>query len=156
MHNPSLPMLRVDLTLPSTTLGFGPLSYDPLKLLFGIEPRAVLSPLLCGEPYIRREGSAAVQVFPLAIAPGTQVSIPLGSYGAFAMAIDNGLLMLTIPSLAGSWLASRVQAQLVQGPTPLVDGDGVHRVSVVWLRVVPGMRAAFPLGMLGELGIEFA
>jgi len=28
--------------------------------------------------------------------------------------------------------------------------------SVVWLKLTPGMRVGFPLGLLGELGLEAA
>jgi hypothetical protein len=148
--------LRVDLTLPSLKLGLGPLSYDPLKQLLGIDPRDALRPLLCAEPYARTVAGANVEVFPLALAPGTRVSVPLGTYGEIAVGNDLGLLALTVPLTASLWLARQVGPLLVAGPTPVVDRDGARRVATAWLRLAPGARAALPLGPLGQLGLEAA
>ena len=64
-------------------------------------------PLLRGEPYVRTAGGANVEVFRLALSPGTRVSIPLGTYGELAVANDEGLLALTVPVSASLWLARR-------------------------------------------------
>lgn len=150
----SVPTLRVDLTLPSTRLGLGPLSYDPLKELLGIDPGQMLARLLRSEPYTRTTGGVATEVFPLALAPGMRVAIPLGSFGELAVANERGLLELTVPAQATRWLQDQVGGLLVAGPKAITDDDGVHRGSVAWLRLPPGARAAFPLGLLGELGLE--
>jgi len=155
-HRTSHLTLRVDLTLPSTKLGIGPLAYDPLKEMLGLDPHVALAPLLRGQPHIRTAGRAAVEVFPLAIAPDTRMAIPLGVFGQFAVANDRGLLALTLPAQAIRWLQSQVDGLLVEGPMPITDDDGVHRASVVWLKLTPGMRVGFPLGLLGELGLEAA
>ena len=34
--------------------------------------------------------------------------------------------------------------------------DGTARVARAWVRLRPGMRASFPLGALGEVGVEAA
>lgn len=155
-HQASPRTLRVDLTLPSTKLTFGSLAYDPLKQILGIDLRALLAPLLRGEPYIKTVGTAAVQVFPLDIAPGTRVSVPLGIYGELAVGNDQGLLALTVPIRAGRWLEEQAGDLIVGGPIPIADDDGVHRASAVWLRLDPGMRTSLPLGLIGELGLEAA
>ncbi len=150
------PTLRIDLTLPSTKLTFGALSYDPLQQLLGFDPRATLTPLLRAESYIRTTAGAATEVFPLALAPGVRVSMPLGPLGEFAVANDQGLLALTVPARAARWLLEHVGDHLVAGPRSLVDGDGVHRSSSAWLRLPPGTRAGLPMGLLGEIGLEAA
>ena len=150
------PNLRVNLTLPSTKLTFGVLSYDPLKEMLGFDPREALAPLLRAEPYIRTAGGGATEVFPLAIAPGVRAAIPLGGLGEFAVANDRGLLAVTLPARATRWMLERVGGLLVAGPQPITDDDDVHRVSMVWLRLPPGARTGLPLGLLGEIGIEAA
>ena len=150
------PTLRVNLTLPSTKLTFGALSFDPLKEMLGFDPREALASLLRSEPYIRTTGGAATEVFPLAIAPGVRASIPLGGLGEFAVANDRGLLAVTVPARATRWMGEQLGGLLVAGPEPVTDDDGVHRVSVAWLLLRPGARAGFSLGLLGELGIEAA
>ena len=150
------PPLRVDLTLPSMRLALGPVVYDPLKELLGFDPREALTPLLRSAPYVRTAGGAAVEVFPLAIAPGVHVATPLGPLGEFAVANDQGLLALTLPARAAGLLPSQAGGLVVAGPQAVVDRDGLHRVSVVWLRLRPGLRTAIPLGLLGELGLEAA
>jgi len=44
----------------------------------------------------------------------------------------------------------------VRGPERGPSLDGTAAVVTCWLRLRPGMRAAMPLGSLGELGIEAA
>jgi len=156
MPDHATPTLHVDLTLPSTKLTFGALSYDPVQQMLGFDPRAALTPLLRSEPYIRTTGGAATEVFPLAIEPGSRLSMPLGPLGEFAVANDRGLLAVTVPVRAIPWMLERVGGLLVAGPQPVADDGGVHRVSMVWLRLPPGTRAGLPLGLLGELGIEAA
>ena len=148
--------LRINLTLPSMKIGFGPLSYNPLKEMLGFDPREALASLLCSEPYIRTTGGAAIEVFPLAIAPGMGASISLGGLGKFAVANDRGLVALTVPARASQWLQDRAGGLLVEGPTPVEDDYGVHQVSVAWVRLSPGTRVGLPLGLLGELGLEAA
>ena len=148
------PTLRVNLTLPSTKLTFGALSYDPLKQMLGFDPRGALAPLLGAEPFIRTTGGAATEVFPLALAPGVRVALPLGPIGEFAIANDRGLLAITVPAKATRWMLERIGGLVVAGPQSITDADGVHRMSVVWLRLPPGTRTSLPLGMLGEIGIE--
>jgi len=148
--------LRVNLTLPSTKLTFGVLSYDPLKEMLGFDPRDTLIPLLRAEPYIRTAGSAATEVFPLALAPGVRVALLLGPLGEFGVANDRGLLAVTVPARATRWLQEHLDQILLAGPQAVVDDDGVHRRSVAWLRLLPGTRAGLPLGLLGEVGTEAA
>lgn len=150
------PTLHIDLTLPSTKLTFGALSYDPLRQMLGFDPRTMLAPLLRAEPYIRTAGAAAAEVFPLTLAPGARMSMPLGPLGEFAVANDQGLLALTVPARAARWLQDHVGEHLVAGPRAVVDRDGVHRSSAAWIRLPPGTRAGLPLGLLGEVGIEAA
>ena len=146
--------LRLDLTLPSTKVGVGPLSYDPLKEMLGIEPRAALAPVLRAQPYIRTTDRTATEVFPLGLAPGVCVVVPLGSFGEFALANDRGQLALTVPIKASPWVGEQLGRHLVAGPTPVADRDGVRRVAVSWLRLAPGQRAALSLSLFGELGLE--
>ncbi len=124
--------------------------------MLGFDPREALAPLLRAEPYIRTARGAATEVFPLAIAPGGRVALPLGGLGEFAVANDRGLLAVTLPARATRWMLDQVGGLVVAGPQAVTDDDGVHRVSVVWLRLSAGTRASLPLGLLGELGLEAA
>ena len=154
MRDRPTPTLRVNLTLPSTKLTFGVLSYDPLKEMLGFDPREALTPLLRDEPYIRTTASAATEVFPLALAPGVRVALPLGPLGEFGVANDRGLLAITVPARVTRWLQDYLGSLLVAGPQAVAGSDGAHRVSVAWLQLAPGTRASLPLGLLGELGLE--
>ena len=156
MRDRPTPTLRVNLTLPSTKLTFGVLSYDPLKETLGFDPREALAPLLRAEPYIRTTGSAATEVFPLVLAPGVCFTLPLGPFGEFGIANDRGLLAVTVPAKATRWLQEHLGQLLVAGPRAVAGADGAHRLSVAWLSLAPGMRAGLPLGLLGEVGFEAA
>jgi len=146
--------LRVNLTLPSTKLTFGVLSYDPLKDMLGFEPREALAPLLRADPYIRTTGSSATEVVPLTLAPGVRVALPLGPLGEIGVANDRGLLAVTVPARATRWLQDHLGNLVVAGPQAVTGADGMHRLSVAWVRLPPGTRASMPLGLLGEVGIE--
>ena len=65
---------------------------------------------------------------------------------------------LALPDGEGLPAAPGVQRKLasvvVRGPDHLLSQDGTARVARFWLRLQPGMSAAFPLGMLGEIGLE--
>jgi len=151
-----VPTLRVNLTLPHTKLTFGALSYDPLKEMLGFDPHKALAPLLRAEPFVRTTGGAVAEVFPLAIAPGIRIALPMGPLGEFGVANDRGLLALMFPAGASRWLQEKLGELLVAGPQAVADGDGVHRTSVAWLGLPPGTRASLPLGPFGEVGIEGA
>jgi hypothetical protein len=60
----------------------------------------------------------------------------------------------TVPLPAASWIQRKLGHAIVRGPEHLLSQDGTARVARFWLRLQPGMSAAFPLGMLGEIGLE--
>lgn len=147
--------IRVRVTLPVTRLGFGVLAFDPVAQFLGVSVRDVLDSLLEGEPYQRPSAAgAAVEVFPLALPPGEGAFIPIGALGELGFRNDRGLLAVTVPNSMAGWMQRQAGDMLVRGPEQRRSSEGNATVVDAWLRLRPGARAAMPLGMLGELGIE--
>ena len=67
---------------------------------------------------------------------------------------EQGILLLTVPLAAKLWVQQRFADAIVKGPVEGVSFDGTARVAHFAIVLRPGMRAAFPLGVLGEVGVE--
>ena len=146
--------IRFRLVLPVTRLGVGVFSFDPIEQLVGAPIVDLLEPLMTG-PVERRPSAAGagVDVYPLALPEGEGMAIPLGHFGELGFANRDGLLQLTVPLRAETWLTAKLGTALVRGPERGLSLDGAARVSRVWIRVAPGVRASVPLGTFGEAGI---
>ena len=146
--------IRVLVSVPITRIGVGVFSLDPVEQLLGAPLADLLEPLRVG-PVERRPSSSgtAVEVHPLALPEGEGLAIPLGQFGEVALKNDHGLLALTVPAAWGGRLAGRLGTALVRGPEWVRSLDGRSVVVTCWARLRPGMRAAIPLGAMGELGV---
>jgi hypothetical protein len=147
--------IRVNLTMPVTRFGFGPFSLDPVEQMIGA-PLADLLESLMVAPVQRRPSLAgpAVEVYPLALPPGEGATIPLGQFGEIGFANEDGLLVLTVPWGMVAWLGEKLGDAIVRGPEAGLSLDETARVAQAWVRLRAGMRASFPLGALGECGVE--
>ena len=94
--------------------------------------------------------SRDVLVFP----DGEGASVPLGQWGEVGFRNANSLLVLTVPLPMAGWVRQKVGSAIVRGPIEALSLDGTARVAEFWIQLHPGMRAAFPLGMFGECGVE--
>lgn len=149
--------IRFQLVLPVTRLEIGGVGFDPLEQFLGKPVRQILASLLTAEPFRRPSPSGpAVEVYPLHLPPGEGAFIPLAPWGELGFHNDRGLLRLTVPLQTSPWLQGRFGAALVRGPEPTLSTDRTAMVAHAWIRLQPGMRAAWPLGSFGELGIEAA
>lgn len=147
--------LRFNLVLPVTRVGFGPFSFDPLEKLIGCSVESILASLMTGPKQLRpAPGSAGVEVYPLRLPRGEGALIPLKHLGELGFKNEAGLLRITVPVQAGRWLAERLGDALVRGPEDGWSVDRQGRVQHVWTRLKPGMRAGYPVGGYGELGVE--
>lgn len=148
--------IRVNLTLPVLRLGLGPFAFDPLERLVGARIGDLLEPVMSGPVVVRPSVSGpAVEVYPLRLPEGEGASVALGQLGELGFANDRGRLALTVPLLASRWLAAHLGGAIVEGPIPRV-AEGGARVAAYLVVLRPGMRASWPLGALGEVGIEAA
>ena len=150
--------LRFLLLLPVTRMDYGPFSFDPLEKLIGQPVERVLSSLMTG-PRTRRPGQGgapAAEVYPLRLPVGEGASVPLGALGELGFFNERGLLKLTVPAQAGTWLAERLGDARVAGPTDGVGMDRRSRVKHVWVRLKPGFKAGMPVAGFGEVGVEVA
>ena len=148
--------LRVNLTLPKTRFGVGPLSFDPLEQLIGARVVDLLEPLMVGPVQSCDSAGPALEIYPLALPAGEGAAIPLGRLGELGFANEDGLLALTVPWGMASWLCQRLGASVVRGPEPGVSLGGGARIARLWVELCPGARASFPLGSMGEIGVEAA
>ena len=147
--------LRIDLVLPLLRLGVGPFSFDPIEHLVGAKVADLLAPLLSGPITIRRsEGHPDVEIYPLRLPDGEGASLSLGQLGELGFQNEGGQLLLRVPRPAARWVSSRLGASLVDGPREEVV-DGV-RIACFTVSLCRGMRASWPMGSLGEVGIEVA
>lgn len=147
--------IRFLLTVPVTRIGIGPFSFDPLEQLIGCPLADLLEPLRVG-PIERRPSTSgtAVEVHPLALPEGEGLAIPLGQFGEVGLANDHGLLALTVPAAWGARLAGRLGTALVRGPERTRSLDGAAEVVTCWAGLRAGLRAALPLGAIGDIGVQ--
>ena len=147
--------VRVNLAMPVTRVGFGPFSFDPVEQMIGCPLTEILETLMTG-PVYRRPSVAgpAVDVYPLALPDGEGATIPLAQFGEFGFRNEGGLLVLTVPWGISAWLSQKLGDAIVRGPEGGLSLDGTARVANAWVRLRAGMRASFPLGALGEVGVE--
>jgi len=138
-------------------MGFGPLSFNPIEQAIGAPVADILESLMTG-PVTQRPSQAgpAVDVFPLALPDGEGLTVPLGRWGELGFRNEAGLLVLTVPLPAESWIQRRLSGSIERGPEHLLSQDGTARVARFWVQVAPGMTVGILLGVLGELGIESA
>jgi len=138
-------------------LGFGPFAIDPLAEVIGAPVTDILESLMTG-PVSQRPSQAgpAVDVYPLALPDGEGLTIPLGRWGELGFRNERAQLVLTVPLPAATWIQTKLAGAIVRGPDHLLSQDRTARVARFWLRLQPGMSAAFPLGVLGEIGLEAA
>ena len=147
--------IRINLALPITRVGFGPFSFDPLEQMIGVPLVEILEPMMTGPKYRRPSVSGpAVEVYPLSLPDGEGAAVPLGAWGELGFHAERGLLVLTVPMQGGKWVEQRLSGAIVRGPEQRLSLDRTARVVKYWVRLRPGMKASFPLGALGEVGIE--
>ena len=147
--------LNIDLALPVTRVGFGPLSFDPVEQFLGAPVSHFLEPLLRA-PRFRRPSQAgpAVEVYPLRLPEGEGLSVPLGQWGELGFANKRGLLLLTVPWQVQGWVTQRFADAIIEGPRQGTSADGQAYVAHFAIRLRAGMKAGIPLGALGEVGVE--
>jgi hypothetical protein len=150
--------IRVNLTLPTTTIRLGPLAFDGLQALLGASLAEVLSPLLIGQVTQRSvEGGGVVDVYPLAIPEGEGASIPIKWMGEIGFRNYRGFLVLIVPPAVAEvvrvQLAGEIAKKEAVGPR-FVQGIGGGIVAEFAVRLRPGMRKAVPVGAWGEIGVE--
>lgn len=147
--------LWFNLVLPVTRVGVGPFSVDLFKQAIGCPVDEILAPLLRAPKFQRpSEAGTAVEVFPLQIPEGEGLAVPLGQFGEVGFKNRRGYLILTVPLKAREWIERRFAGAIVQGPKEGTSTDGTSRVAHYAIRLSPGMKAGFPLGVLGEVGVE--
>lgn len=149
--------LRFNLLLPVTRVGVGVFSFDPLEKLIGCSVESILSSMMTGPKTVRSApGASGVEVYPLRLPQGEGALIPLKHLGELGFKNEAGMLRITVPVQAGAWIAARLGDALVRGPEDGWSVDRQGRVQHVWTRLKPGMRAGYPVGGFGEVGVEAA
>ncbi|MBU0676651.1 MAG: hypothetical protein KJ626_00910, partial [Verrucomicrobia bacterium] len=147
--------ILLNLTLPVTRVGFGVFSFDPVEQLVGMPIAEILSSLLRAPVYKRPSAAGvAVDVYPLALPDGEGAIVPLGRFGELGFKAARGLLLLTVPLQAAGWVQQRFAGAIERGPVQGPSSDGTALVVHFAIRLRPGMKAGFPLGVLGEVGVE--
>ena len=147
--------IRVNLVMPVSRFGFGPFSVDAVEQVIGAKLSDLLESLMTGPVYRRPSATGpAVEVYPLALPEGEGATVPLGAWGELGFRNDGGLLVLTAPFGMARWLRERLGTAIVRGPVEGLSMDGTARVVDCWVRLRAGMRASYPLGALGEVGVE--
>jgi hypothetical protein len=152
--------LRVNVTIPTTSVRLGPFQFDGLQALVGVPLADLLSPLLRDRVFQRAVSTGGVvDVYPLAIPDGEGLSFPVKLLGEVGFRNMKGLLVLVVPPAAAEMVRERlgeeIAARWAAGPR-FVTGAGGGIVAEFALRLRPGMRKAVPIGTLGEFGVEAA
>lgn len=149
--------MRVNLTVPTTTVRLGPIAFDGLKALLGVDLGDVLSSLMIGPKFQRANGGGVVDVYPLAISDGEGLSIPIRLFGEIGFYNLHSVLVLVVPVAAIDVVTAQLAAEISVGDAagprlrPGLSGGSVAEYAV---RLTAGMRKAVPLGTFGEFGVE--
>ena len=149
--------MRINLTVPTTTVRLGPIAFDGLKALLGVDLADVLSSLMIGPKYQRPGGSGVVDVYPLAIPDGEGMTIPIKMLGEFGFYNLRSLLVLVVPVAAMDVVAAQLAEEIAAGEAAgprLRAGSAGGTVAEFAVRLKAGMRKAVPLGTWGEIGVE--
>ena len=146
--------IRLDLTVPVLSFGFGMFKVDPIVSLLGCSIEDIVESLLVAPVYRQVGGTGAVNVYPLALPDGEGASIPLGQFGHAGFQNVAGLLVLHLPPALRSIVMRRTVGTL-EGAVEDVQFDGSPSIRVP-LRLRPGMGFRVPLGGLGEVGLYAA
>jgi hypothetical protein len=146
--------IRLDLTVPVLSFGFGVFKVDPIVSLLGCSIEDIVESLLVAPVYRQAFGSGPVDVYPLALPDGEGASIPLGRFGHAGFQNAGGLLVLHLPRALRSVVERRTVGML-EGVVEDVRFDGSPSIRVP-LRLRPGMGVRVPLGGLGEVGLHAA
>ena len=152
--------LRVNLTVPTTTVRLGPVAFDGLKMLLGVDLAELLEPMMVA-PRLQRPtpSGGMLDVYPLAIPEGEGLTVPLRSFGEIGFRNLAGFLILILPpavaEVVEKQLAAEIRDKLAAGPR-LITGETGGIVAEFAVRLMPGMRKAIPLGGVGEIGLEAA
>jgi hypothetical protein len=146
--------IRLDLTVPVLTFGFGVFKVDPVVSLLGCSIEDIVESLLVTPVYQERVRTGLVDVYPLALPDGEGASLQLGRFGNVGFANERGLLVLHLP-VALRTVVFRRAMPMLEGPIQEVDFEGSPAIRVP-LRLRPGMGFRMPLGGLGEVGLHAA
>ena len=148
--------LRVNLTVPSTQMHLGPFQFDGIKALIGMDLADALAPLMIG-PRTQRVGpTGTVDVYPLAIPDGEELSFPIKFVGEVGFRNLSSLLVLVVPPAMAEVVAAQLVKEIASGDarSRLWPGKSGLQVAEFAIRLRPGMRKALPLGRFGEIGVE--
>ena len=150
--------LRIDIVLPDTRVGLGPLKVDVLEQVTGVSIAAHLRPLLRAPSFSRTSaGGGPVVVYPVGIPQGEGLSVPIPVVGDVGFRNYRGWLVLIVPGgLAAEVeraLADLREQKLASASRP---GRGADGAVVAEFAIVPkaGMKKSFSLGSGGEVGVE--
>ena len=146
--------IRLDLTVPVLSFGFGAFTLDPVTSLLGCSLESIVESLLVAPPFREARGGGTVDVYPLALPDGEGASLPLGRFGQAGFQNAGGLLVLHVPPVLRTVVVRRA-AGLLEGPVEDVRFEGAPAVRVA-LRLRPGLGFRVPLGGLGEVGLHAA
>lgn len=152
--------LRVNLTVPTTTVRIGPVAFDGLKTMLGVDLAEVLGPMMIAPRHQRPTGAGSLlDVYPLAIPEGEGLSVPLRLFGEIGFRNLAGFLILILPpavaEVVEKQLAAEIRDKIAAGPR-FITGAAGGIVAEFAVRLAPGMRKAIPLGGVGEIGLEAA
>ena len=149
---PEAGAMRVNLTVPTTALQFGPFAFDGLEAPRGVDLSEILAPMLVA-PRHTRDG---IDVPGTASPDGDGLTIPVKlpcEVGFFNL---RAMLVRVFPSVAEvvrAQLAPELATGRAAGP-PFTQGGGGGIAAEFAVKLRPGMRKAAPLGGLGETGVE--
>ncbi len=149
--------LRVNLTVPMTAVSLGPIAFDGLKAVIGMDLADVLTLLMIGPRTQRPVLGGVVDVYPLAISDGEGLSVPIKLIGEIGFYNLKSPLVRFVPVAAMDVVRAQHAVEIAASEAAgllLRAGVSGGTVPDFAVRLKPGMRKAVPLGTLGELGVE--
>jgi hypothetical protein len=131
--------LRIDIVLPDTRVGLGPLKVDVLEQITGVSIAGHLRPLLRAPSYGRSSaGGGPVVVYPVGIPEGEGLSVPIPVVGDVGFRSYRGYLVLIVPggltAEVERALADLREQKLASGARPArgADGGGAAEFAQGW------------------------
>ena len=142
--------LNLDITAPSLAGRFG---VDPMTFLLGQPLSEVMEPFMRGPTTRQGKGRQATRTFPVQVAPGLGLVLPIKALGEVGIHNKEGNLVLTVPALVERAVVGMVHPYLVGKRK--IDVNGTPLAELM-LEPPKGAALTLPLGPLGKLTIQVA
>ncbi len=139
-----------DIVAPTPSISLGAFSFDPIRLFTGASLADHLAPFLRA-PMGRR---GTFDVYPLTLADGDGITVPVKNYGALGFRNFQGLFVIVVPSILAGQIGAALAGEVARGNAAARFDPASNGQTAEWgIRVRPGLRFPITIGSV-QLALE--